>query len=159
MSLVPWQDIPVLSYTATAKPDNPAMSERNWQDMTVVRYPLTTELENPTTGWTAWQDIPVLRHPVTVQPSYRVAKRVTRAGVLAWTYQVCSGKGRAMLTQEAKDLFSKLDFEIQPVALKYCFSQPEDIMCAVMFLAVRLPVREREGELRDHGSRAWDEAA
>ena len=31
-----------------------------------------------------------------------------------------------MLTQEAKDLFNKLDFEIQPVALKYCFSQPED---------------------------------
>ena len=37
-----------------------------------------------------------------------------------------SGKGCAMLTQEAKDLFYKLDFEIQPVALKYCFSQPED---------------------------------
>ena len=30
-----------------------------------------------------------------------------------------------MLTQEAKDLFYKLDFEIQPVALKYCYSQPK----------------------------------
>ena len=30
-----------------------------------------------------------------------------------------------MLTQEAKDLFYKLGFEIQPVALKYCYSQPE----------------------------------
>ena len=34
-------------------------------------------------------------------------------------------KGFAMLTQEAKDLFYQLDFEIQPVALKYCYSQPE----------------------------------
>ena len=30
-----------------------------------------------------------------------------------------------MLTQEAKDLFYKLDFEIQPVAIKYCYGQPE----------------------------------
>ena len=32
-----------------------------------------------------------------------------------------------MLTQEAKDLFYKLDFEFQPVAVKYCYSQPEGV--------------------------------
>ena len=32
-----------------------------------------------------------------------------------------------MLTQEAKDLFYKLGCEIQPVAVKYCYSQPEGI--------------------------------
>lgn len=32
-----------------------------------------------------------------------------------------------MLTQEAKDLFYKLDFEIQPVAIKFCYSQPDGV--------------------------------
>lgn len=30
-----------------------------------------------------------------------------------------------MLSQKAKDLFTKLDFEFQPVAVKYCYGQPE----------------------------------
>lgn len=30
-----------------------------------------------------------------------------------------------MLTEEAKALFYKLDFEFQPVAIKYCYSKPE----------------------------------
>ena len=33
--------------------------------------------------------------------------------------------GETMLTQQAKDLFYELDFEFQPIAIKYCYSQPE----------------------------------
>ena len=32
-----------------------------------------------------------------------------------------------MLTQKAKDLFSRLKREFQPIAIKYCYSQPEGI--------------------------------
>ena len=32
-----------------------------------------------------------------------------------------------MLSQNAKDLFAKLDMEFPPVALKYCYSQPEGV--------------------------------
>jgi len=31
-----------------------------------------------------------------------------------------------MLTQKAKELFSRLNCEFQPVAIKYCYSQPKE---------------------------------
>ena len=48
------------------------------------------------------------------------------SSVLALRYHGTKGlsnpKESAMLTQEAKDLFSRLNCEFQPVAIKYCYS-------------------------------------